>query len=99
MGLWYWFRVPFEVEHQVDKERREVETVRRTWGGTVRHGPRRIFAGERLLFVENYRDGVPHGRWEWLDGKERAYITAEFRRGKVVSFQASGECDQRSRGT
>lgn len=95
VGLWYWFRVPFEVEHQISKSRREVETVRRTWGGTIRHGPRRVFDGDKLLFAEDYRDGMLHGRWEWFDGTGKSYLTAEFRRGKIVSFHASPECDQR----
>lgn len=95
VGLWYWFRVPFEVVHQIDKGRREVETVHRTWNGTVRHGQRRIYLNGKLYFVENYRDGVPHGQWEWMDGTGRNYITAEFQTGKLASLQASKECDQR----
>lgn len=95
VGLWYWFRVPFEVVHQIDKGRREVETVHRTWNGTVRHGQRRIYLNGKLYFVENYRDGVPHGKWEWMDGTGRNYITAEFQTGKLASLQASKECDQR----
>jgi hypothetical protein len=106
VGLWYWYRVPFEVVHDRDpgatfrrrndtEKYREVETVRRTWDGTVRHGPRHIFLNEKLFFIENYRDGVPHGKWEWLNGTGRAYITAEFRLGRLTSFQASKECDQR----
>jgi hypothetical protein len=95
VGLWYWYRVPFEVAHQLGQGRREVETVRRTWGGTVRHGPRRVYLSDKLYLLENYRDGIPHGKWEWLDGGGRAYISAEFRRGKLVAFQAADECDQR----
>ncbi|HEX5103947.1 MAG TPA: hypothetical protein VFV87_09070 [Pirellulaceae bacterium] len=94
LGLWYWFRVPFEVVHET-KSAKEVESVRRTWGGTVRHGPRRVYVAGQLMLVENYRDGLAHGRWEWLDGAGKAHIVAEFRRGELQSFQASPECDQR----
>jgi hypothetical protein len=104
VGLWYWYRVPFEVVHDQDRNAqgrkrgdtyREVETVRRTWDGTIRHGPRRIYLNDKLYVVENYSDGVPHGKWEWLDGAGHATITAEFRLGKLESFRASPECDQR----
>ena len=94
IGLGYWYRVPFEVVHQVDEYRWEVASVRRTWGGTVRHGPRRVFSG-KLRLLENYRDGVRHGKQEWFDAKENAYITAEFQRGRLVAFQASDDYDQR----
>ena len=95
VGLWYWYRVPFEVEHQIDKQRSEVETVRRTWGGTVRHGPRRVYLSDKLYLLESYRDGIPHGQWEWRDSAGHVTISAEFRFGRLESFQASPECDQR----
>jgi hypothetical protein len=94
VGLWYWFRVPFEVVHE-SKNRTEIESVRRTWGGTVRHGPRRIIRRGKLTFIENYRDGIRHGKQEWFDAQGRAYITAEFQLGRLVKFQASDEYDQR----
>lgn len=94
VGLWYWYRVPFEVVFK-SMGNKDIETVRRTWGGTVRHGPRREFRKGKLYLVENYRDGIPHGKWEWLLGEERPYITAEFHLGRLVSFQASDGCDQR----
>jgi hypothetical protein len=94
IGLWYWYRVPFEVSTDFSTARREVATVRRTWDGLVRHGPRRIYEHDRLLLVENYADGQPHGKWEWLDAAGKAYLAAEFRRGKLISFHASPQCDQ-----
>lgn len=104
VGLWYWYRVPFEVVHDWalsgEQLRRrdtyhEVETLRRTWDGTARHGPRRISVNGKLCQVENYRDGIPHGKWEWFDSAGRVTISAEFRLGRLESFQASPECDQR----
>src|SRR5262245_46544793 len=72
-GLWYWYRVPFEVVHSLyppgtrrspnqaaaePAKMQETETLRRTWGGTIRHGPRRIEFDGRLLSLENYSEGV-----------------------------------------
>lgn len=111
VALWYWYRVPFEVVHEATG-RKEIETVRRTWDGAVRHGTRRIWiedklvfiendgtrrisSKDKLFFIENYRDGIPHGKWEWLDGNGKAYLSAQFKRGRLVSFEASPECDQR----
>jgi hypothetical protein len=73
----------------------EIESVRRTWGGLVRHGPRRIIILGRLRYLENYRDGLRHGKQERFDAEGRAYITAEFRLGRLVKFHASDEYDQR----
>jgi hypothetical protein len=95
VGLWYWYRVPFELSTDFATARREVETVRRTWDGFVRHGSRRIYEHDRLLLVENYADGRPHGKWEWLDAAGKPYLSAEFSRGKLISFVASPQCDQR----
>jgi hypothetical protein len=95
IGLWYWYRVPFEVEHKISKNDKELESVRRTWGGTVRHGPRKIVRQGKVSFVEHYRDGVLHGTREWFDEQGHAYISAEFRSGRLVDFRASSEYDQR----
>lgn len=93
VGLWYWFRVPFEIVHE-EKDRREVETVLRTWNGTIRHGPRLVYLDGRLSLVENYRNGVAHGSWKWFDPAGKAYLEAEFDRGKLVAFQ-SERCEPR----
>jgi hypothetical protein len=104
IGLWYWFRVPYEIVHERPPgagplrrgdEYLEVESVRRTWDGTVRHGPRRISLNGKLYQIENYRDGLPHGKWQWLNGVGHSTITAEFRLGRLTNFQASSRCDQR----
>lgn len=95
VGLWYWYRVPFEVTTNTSTARREVESVRRTWEGTVRHGPRRIFEHDRLLLEENYADGQAHGKWTWFDAGGKSYLSAEFQRGKLVSFTATPQCEQR----
>ena len=93
IGLWYWYRVPFEIVRE-DKNRREVETVCRTWDGTTRHGPRRVYLDGKLSLEENYRNGVPHGPWQWLDPAGSPYLEAEFHQGKLVSFQ-SERCEPR----
>jgi hypothetical protein len=93
VGLWYWFRVPFEIVHE-ENGRREVETVCRTWNGTIRHGPRLVYLDGRLSLVEHYRNGVAHGSWKWFDPAGNAYLEAEFDRGKLVSFR-SERCEPR----
>src|SRR5688572_24294455 len=77
IGLWYWYRVPFETVHET-KGRKIVESVCRTWDGTVRHGPRRVYFGGKLGLAENYRNGVAHGSWRWFDAAGKAYLEAEF---------------------
>jgi hypothetical protein len=93
VGLWYWFRVPFEITRE-SEGRKEVETVCRTWNGTVRHGPRHVYLDGRLSQSENYRNGVADGAWQWIDAEQQPYNRAEFDRGKLISFQAE-RCEPR----
>jgi len=93
VGLWYWYRVPIEIVHE-EKGRREVDTVCRTWDGTIRHGPRRVYVDEKLSLVENYRNGLAHGPWKWFDTAGNVYLEAEFDRGKLLTFQGQ-RCEPR----
>ncbi|HEY2411690.1 MAG TPA: hypothetical protein VGI40_05585 [Pirellulaceae bacterium] len=77
IGTWYWYQRPFAVEHNIvlpaddpfadtpPWSRREVEYVRRVWGGkTRRHGPRREYDNKgTLLSLESYRNGQKHGEF------------------------------------
>src|SRR5206468_7925690 len=58
---------------------REVEYVRRVWGGkTVRHGTRRVFdSAGKLVAVENYRNGQAHGEFA------EYYSTGEVKRRDI----------------
>src|SRR5688572_14780294 len=82
VGLWYWFRVPFEVVHRT-KSGSDSEWRLRTWGGTLLHGPRRRFRGDKLVKLESYQSGVPHGGWEWRTSNGDLYLSADYERGRV----------------
>jgi hypothetical protein len=106
IGVWYWYQRPYEVKNKEylvadpfavppgpahSLIRREVESVRRVWGGkTVRHGPRRVYDGEdKLLAVENYRNGQP-------DGEFIEYHQSNGNKARLTTF-VRGEKDGPSR--
>src|SRR5690348_2711403 len=74
VGAWYWYQRPFEIETKVAQplgppvaagwKYREVDTVRRLWGGkTMRHGPLRVYDTKgTLVTLDDYRDGEKHGQ-------------------------------------
>jgi hypothetical protein len=77
--------------------RREVESVRRVFGGgTIRHGPRRVYdAADNLISVENYRNGQRHGAFlEYDPGdvltSERHYVRGVLH-GRYFRTHANGK--------
>ena len=111
VGSWYWWRRPFEVEHEGlnGEVVREVETVRRLWGGkTIRSGPVVGYDNRgRKIAESHYREGVLHGRsttWfgdgrireegEYADGKkEGPWIRYSRQRAKSVASWSQGVPD------
>src|SRR3954454_6768282 len=95
IGTWFWYQRPFENENREFVRpdpfsggvgppaaallRRDVESVRRVWGGkTVRHGQRRVYDGNgKLLLAENYRNGQEDGEFieYYPSGDKKSLIT------------------------
>lgn len=94
VGLWYWFRVPFEVV-KVTKGRSESEWRLRTWGGTLLHGPRQVFRDGKRVKLKNYQAGVAHGRWEWRTYSGELFLSAEYERGSLLAIHPGPGCDKR----
>jgi hypothetical protein len=95
VALWYWYRVPFQLVHAPHKGSMEVETVHRTWEGTVRHGPRSVSIDGQPRALEHYREGIADGPWEWRGEDGQVLLAAEFHRGKLADAKPSAECDAR----
>jgi hypothetical protein len=98
VAVWVWYQWPYAVENKQIYDgdpfapstkqssaffRREVEYVRRVWGGTVRHGPRRVYdAQDNLLISENYRNGQEDGDFIAYNGKGGKKSLVTYRRGQ-----------------
>jgi hypothetical protein len=97
IGSWYWYQRPFEVENKVSNltdpfgppvaaswTHREVETVRRIWGGkTLRHGPRRVYDNQgNQLTLESFRHGEKHGPFINYTSKGAKSSEQTYSRGK-----------------
>jgi hypothetical protein len=106
LGVWYWYQRPFEVETKVADPfgppvtagwtYREVDTVRRLWGGkTMRHGPRRVYDSTgRLTTTENYRNGEKHGQFirytkQGTKSSEQTFVRGK-RHGPSLRWDSSG---------
>jgi hypothetical protein len=95
IGLWYWYRVPYEIVTET-KNSTTSEWALRGWGGErILHGPRRTFERGKLVRLESYREGVAHGPWEWRSASGELFLRAEYDRGKVVAIEPGPDCDKR----
>ena len=97
VGLWYWFRVPFEVEHEVVRygfaddpfasgaiDGKLLAHVHRLWGGeTVRHGLVTMFdlKGSKRA-EENFREGILHGEYRRWDADGHLRVEGWYDSGR-----------------
>lgn len=96
VGLWYWYRVPFEVVHEQVRYDfshdpldfgdehlvKQTEVVHRTWGGkTVRNGWLATYKNDHCIAKEEFREDVRHGAYRRWHEDGMALVEGQFERG------------------